>query len=421
MKLSSFVGAAVLAVATFIGTQGCSGSNDATSASGIKCTPGNFVFCRCADRSEGTKLCKEDGASFETCTTGAAGQCAGGEEDLTDPKTGQEVPPPSGPPTEAGPPGSPVDACPGKATALTPGAEVIVDGDTTGAKDDTEGKVGACAAGGGGPDHVYRLQPTGSGSLSIKVDGEGGMNPLFYLRSTCADKESQALCAPPLGAGSLVQASMNVQTGRDYFLVVDGASASAGKYRLTMKLTTGAFCGDGKVDAGEACDDGNKVENDGCSNSCQQVNGDPASGTSCPGQPVHIWPGKVVTGTGSTTAVGYGSTFSKTSTTCDLSTNTFLAPDHVYEVTAHAAGTLKVTLTPIENTFNVQLVARTICTDPNSQGPISAGRCANLGSAGAAEVMSFKVTNGEKVSVAADGVLASSSKGSYTIKYELLP
>jgi hypothetical protein len=31
------------------------------------CTPGNYVFCRCADRSEGTKLCAADGTAFEAC------------------------------------------------------------------------------------------------------------------------------------------------------------------------------------------------------------------------------------------------------------------------------------------------------------------------------------------------------------------
>ena len=30
------------------------------------CTPGAYVFCRCADNSEGTKLCKADG-TFEAC------------------------------------------------------------------------------------------------------------------------------------------------------------------------------------------------------------------------------------------------------------------------------------------------------------------------------------------------------------------
>ena len=31
------------------------------------CTPGNYVFCRCKNRSEGTKLCRTDGQSFEPC------------------------------------------------------------------------------------------------------------------------------------------------------------------------------------------------------------------------------------------------------------------------------------------------------------------------------------------------------------------
>jgi cysteine-rich repeat protein len=32
-----------------------------------ECQPGAFVFCRCRDRQEGTKLCKDDGNSFGPC------------------------------------------------------------------------------------------------------------------------------------------------------------------------------------------------------------------------------------------------------------------------------------------------------------------------------------------------------------------
>ena len=413
MKLATFLGTAIAATALFIGVQGCSSATEATSGA-VHCTPGNFVFCRCADRAEGTKLCKGDGSSFEACSTGTAGECVGGE-DLTDPGTGSEVPPPdqNPPPEQAGPPGSPVDACPGKPTAVTPGASIVIDGDTTGAKSDVKGKLGACAAGDGGPDHVYHLQPTGSGSLSIQVQGAGALNPLIYIRSTCADEESQLACAPPLGAGKLVQVQTNVIAGHDYFLVVDGASASAGKYTLTAKLTTGAFCGDGKIDSGEACDDANKNEGDGCSNSCRGISGDPAAADCTTPHPVHMWKGSTVTGTGGNTA--YANTFSKTGTSCTVSTSDLnLAPDHVYEVTAHSAGTLKVTLTPIETTFNMELVARATCTDPNSQG---AGMCANNGGAGAVETMTFAVANGQKVYVAAEGAL--NAKGTYTIKFEL--
>ena len=39
-----------------------------TSGSGTSvCTPGAYVFCGCADRSEGTKLCRKDG-TFDACS-----------------------------------------------------------------------------------------------------------------------------------------------------------------------------------------------------------------------------------------------------------------------------------------------------------------------------------------------------------------
>jgi len=409
--LTRFMGAAIAAMLMVAGAEGCSSSSATPGKS--RCTPGAYVFCRCAgNRAEGTKLCKEDGNSFEACTTGG-GECIGGE-DLTDPQEGEEVDPPAPTPEpqEAGPPGSPVEACPGKPTAVSPGGDIVIEGDTTGAADDAKGKPGACAAGGGGADHVYHLQPTGTGQLAISVQGIDAFNPTVYLRSACADENAQAACAPPLGAGKLVQLREPVAVGQDYYLVVDGASGSAGKYKLTMKLTTGAICGDGKVDTNEACDDGNKTEGDGCSNSCTQVNGDPTTGNGCPGQVVHVWPGKVVTGTGSTTP--YGNAFTKTGSSCTVSANDLnAAPDHVYAVTPHGNGNLKVTLTPTGG-FNGMLVARTSCTNPASQ---AANMCANAGSADAAETMTFPVTNGQTVYVAAEGVL--NAKGSYTIKFEL--
>jgi len=33
-----------------------------------RCTPGGFVFCRCSNRDEGTKMCRADGQSFDPCT-----------------------------------------------------------------------------------------------------------------------------------------------------------------------------------------------------------------------------------------------------------------------------------------------------------------------------------------------------------------
>ncbi len=57
--------------------QACS----STPAAAVRvCTPGNNVFCRCTDRSEGTKLCNDQGTGYSTaCRLGESLPCPGGE------------------------------------------------------------------------------------------------------------------------------------------------------------------------------------------------------------------------------------------------------------------------------------------------------------------------------------------------------
>ena len=50
----------------------CSSSNH-SGPTGAVCTAGNYVFCRCEDRSEGTKLCRADGVSFDDCKCDGTG------------------------------------------------------------------------------------------------------------------------------------------------------------------------------------------------------------------------------------------------------------------------------------------------------------------------------------------------------------
>lgn len=413
MKLGRWFGSLTAVGVVLVATQGCSllGEDRVTKEDRL-CTPGAYVFCRCADRSEGTKLCKPDGKSFEPCQTSANGECAGGE--IPDERTNEEIFPP---PDFEGEPGKeePLDAvneCPGKSTALLPNAELKIEGDTSKATSDREGRTGACAVGAGANDHIYRLIPSGSGSLEIVVKGSDGFSPLAYIRTTCDDAQSQAACAPPT-TQSTAQLKTNVVTGRSYFLVVDGASGSTGKYVVTAKLTTKSFCGDGEVDEGEACDDGNKTDNDGCSNDCRKVNGNPPSGGSCPGHPLHLWPGLVVSGTGSTT--DYGNAWNKPSSTCDPDlSNSY--QDHVYEVTPHASGTMTVTVTPTAAT-NFMVTARRSCNDPSTT---TAAMCSNdFGASTSAETLTVSVTANQKIYVAVDGGGVTSNKGDYTISFRL--
>lgn len=408
MSLKSIVVSGL--VAGVLAFAGCSSESN---AKGDRiCTPGANVFCRCADRAEGTKLCADDGMSFATpCATNESRtECAGGE--IEDPNTGQPVDD-AGRPIEESDGGSKptndIDSCPGKSTSLTPGADTILEGDTTGAKDDAQG-TNTCIAGAGGADHVYRIIPTGSGRVDFTVKGEGAMNPTAYIRTACTDEASQVRCAPPTGAGGTLTFQQNMISGKEYFLFVDGASSSAGKYKVTARLTTMPFCGDGKVTDGEACDDINKVDNDGCDPSCTKVNGNPTSGASCPGQPVDLWSGKTVTGTGSTSAPGYGNTWNKPSTACDLAgTNTI--SDHVYQVNPHASGILTVSIT---SAANLNIVARkNSCTDANST---TAAMCKDK-----TQQINMLVTAGQPVWVAVDGGALSNNTGDYTITFKHTP
>lgn len=411
MSVGSALFSVVAVAGILIATQGCAslGGTDSTNEERV-CVPGSYVFCRCADRTPGTKLCKADAKSFEACTTREDGECIGGE--IVDSQPNEPMPPDQRP--DSTDPPNALDSCPGKSTAVKPGIEVTLEGDTTTATSDRKGKEGACAVGAGGNDHIYRLIPSGSGSLEVKVQGSGGLDPLVYLRTACDDELSQASCGPP-SDNQLAQLKLNVTTGKEYFLVIDGASSSAGKYVANLKLTTGTFCGDGKITKGEACDDGNKVEDDGCSNSCRQVNGNPTSGGACPGHPVSVWPGQTVTGTGSTT--GYGNTFDSPSSDCDTEgTNSF--EDHIYEVTPRASGKLVVTLSapPTGTLPNLMLSARRTCTSGTSA---TANMCANLGGVGGGETMTFSVTENTKVWVAVDGGGVTNNKGDYSISFRL--
>jgi len=93
-----------------VAAAGCTKTSASTSRQ-TRCTPGNYVFCRCKDRSEGTKLCNEDGETFGPCEG-----CLGGTDNIEgDPEPPPDDDPPPPPPNDAGnqeDTGPPVDAGP---------------------------------------------------------------------------------------------------------------------------------------------------------------------------------------------------------------------------------------------------------------------------------------------------------------------
>ncbi len=93
-----------------------------------------------------------------------------------------------------------------------------------------------------------------------------------------------------------------------------------------------AACGNGRIDLGEACDDGNETSGDGCSANCQP-DGSPPSGETCPGQPVTLWKGGAVVLSGTTTAYADDS---------DVSCEYSYGADRVYAVRVSAGGIMTI-------------------------------------------------------------------------------
>ena len=61
-------------------------------------------------------------------------------------------------------------------------------------------------------------------------------------------------------------------TGQSFELRQSGDTTGSGRFRLGCHDLNGTYvvtCGDGNVDAPETCDDGDRLDGDGCSATCQ--------------------------------------------------------------------------------------------------------------------------------------------------------
>lgn len=123
------------------------------------------------------------------------------------------------------------------------------------------------------------------------------------------------------------------------------------------------LCGNGQVDPGESCDDGNDQPNDGC-DACQ-AGGDPLDRSICPGVAVHLW-GPTYGLRGSTT----GASAVHTGEACgERGITGGAAVDRVYRLVAERAGTLKVAVKRTD--FAMALFVRAVCDDIGSQSACS--------------------------------------------------
>jgi cysteine-rich repeat protein len=109
-----------------------------------------------------------------------------------------------------------------------------------------------------GREYTYSFVAPTSSAVRLTLSGLTSDLDLFVIGGgACVDDNCTAY-----GDDTL---TFNAVAGQTYNIVVDGYLGAEGPYSLS--LVCGA-CGDGTVDAGEECDDGNTTAGDGCSASC---------------------------------------------------------------------------------------------------------------------------------------------------------
>jgi cysteine-rich repeat protein len=174
-------------------------------------------------------------------------------------------------------------------------------------------------------------------------------------------------------------------------------------------------CGDGTHDPDETCDDGNLKDGDLCNAKCLPY-GNPTGADQCPGQEVHVWAKPVEIPDHQT--IGYGNTERWGATECEMGTDRattgVTSPNRIYAVVAHKTGSLTVTTRNAD--FDHMLYARRECKAGNpAVGEASNIVCANKVKGNGGESIVVPVTDGDRVYVIVDGIVA--TKGKYVVSF----
>ncbi len=128
-------------------------------------------------------------------------------------------------------------------------------------------------------DIWYTYTPTCSGNLTVSTCGTADYDSdlVVYNTCTCTPTVANLLGCNDDGSGCSGYTSrltVPVVVGNCYLIRVGGWNSESDRGSGTISLTNsgspcGTVCGNGVLEAGEQCDDGNTVSGDGCSSTCQ--------------------------------------------------------------------------------------------------------------------------------------------------------
>ncbi|AKU99988.1 Multiple EGF-like-domain protein 3 precursor [Labilithrix luteola] len=315
------------------------------------------------------------------------------------------------------PPGT--DNCPGAALPLA--ADVggtysgVVTGSTANLAADLKPKTaqGGCSTANTAKDAVYVVTSPISGKLTATVSGS--FDSMVYVRTAC-DADAAAFtdlaCAGSIDGNGAETLTAPILANTPVYVVVDGeATAAAGVFELRLSVAPGT-CGNGELEGGETCDDGNQADGDGCSAACQL---EAVTGHDTCANAEAIALAAVGDGTYSATVVSGTTnlTHDQTFTGCASA-----GRDAIYQIVAPIDGVVTASV-PVAG-FNVSLGARTAATCPTSTTGTAPLVCANASSDDGLEEISFSVVAGQTYDLIVDGTTATEF-GPFTMLVRVRP
>ena len=315
---------------------------------------------------------------------------------------------------------STTSTCPGMGYRLAPGIASFA-GDTSTLSNG--GGTGLnCTPTGSGPNAIYAITPTVTGAMKLDLLANYP-NALLHVRRECVgtSNASQFDCK---GAGTTdvlvpLSSTVPVFAEQTIFAFVDsGSSSNAGLYTLNATLTAAA-CGNGLVDGGEECDDGNTTDGDGCSSTCTGER-DPAT-FACDGKAIRLegdGPGpRTLTLRGTTSpAPGESVPTNKWSSTTAANCQG-AGRDVVYALTSDIDGYLEVTVK--SDLFNAFASLRSECVPGQATAPVT-NACSKASTGNVPKTFYAAVEKDKTYYLVVDGNGAT-AEGAFELELEVQP
>jgi cysteine-rich repeat protein len=256
-----------------------------------------------------------------------------------------------------------------------------------------------------GASLAYQFKAPAAGWLTLELASEGDL-ALSAHKGSCKAPD-YSYCKNVIGAGGTETLVVEVAKEETWFAVVTAAKKNQPKGFVIRATFEAQVCGDGKVSPGEQCDDGNTVDNDGCSADCKN--------DSCENAPA--LEDKLVTSKGQTPApaVASGQLTAGTSLLqASCSKLGVTTPERIHAFRAANPGRLEVSVVPKTPGEDLILSVRSSCAP---QGELS---CADAVQAGGTERLSLPAEAGQPFYFVVEGA-DPSAQGDYELRAQTLP